>query len=365
MIVSEARRNANRANALKSTGPKTAEGKERSRANALKHGLCASVVVAEDAKTVMTRTNQYFKTLRPQNDFHCWIVSEVALNSIKIDRAERMERRIRDKIALKAELTWEDDRQLEAMMLGATLGNRPELVVTQLRKTVQGCEWLMTRWAMLKFVADTDKKWTPEQAILAFDLLGTPHEFRVGKQPGDSLDFDGNLLESANDPASVASREIAELKERREIVRPLNEVNQALAMADLGDDTDPELKRLRRYEGVLHSRVRWCMRQLQFQSPFEEPLRGLHRQWLGDPEEVSPLEEVKAPEPLPVPEIKPDPPALTQSDHPPFDLEPDEYPLPGEVADIPMILNNRRQKKLKKAEARREARRRKLEKLRA
>ena len=36
---------ANRRNAERSTGPKTEEGKRRSRRNALRHGLCAETVI--------------------------------------------------------------------------------------------------------------------------------------------------------------------------------------------------------------------------------------------------------------------------------------------------------------------------------
>jgi hypothetical protein len=36
---------ANRRNALRSTGPNTEEGKRRSRRNAVRHGLCAETVI--------------------------------------------------------------------------------------------------------------------------------------------------------------------------------------------------------------------------------------------------------------------------------------------------------------------------------
>ena len=368
MFVSEARIAANKRNALLSKGPTSIEGKRKSRANALKHGLCASVVVAEDAQLVQGRAREFYQTLRPQNSFHCWLVSEISLYSVRIDRCERQERRVRDKVALKAELTWDDDRKLEATLLGSQLANRPEVVVDQLRRTLHGCEWMMARWALLAHSADLKKAWTPEQVSLAFDLLGTPAEFRDGHRPGASLDFDGRVIEDSDDPAAVARREIASLKGRREIVADLDEVNRALAEADLGEDTDAELKRLRRYEGTLQSRLRWCLRQLQAQSPFEAPYPGLWKAWAGSEEPApEPLPEVP-PIPAPTAEIMPAPEPKVgglKAVHPPIDLEPHEYPPPGELPNIPAILAARRQAKLRKADARRESKRRKLDKLRA
>jgi hypothetical protein len=359
MIVSEARIAANRRNAARSTGPKTQEGKERSRANALKHGLCASIVVAEDAKIVQQRASDWFDALKPQSEFQSWLVDEVTIISLRIDRCERMERRARDVKAMRAELCWEDDRRLDAVRLGGLLAKRPDEVVEELRRTPQGCEWLMTRWAMLAHTADVKGTWTPDQTRLAFDLLGTPVEFREGIRPGASLDLDGRLIESADDLAAVARREIDVLKGRRELIEGLDEANQALAAADLSDEGDPELRRLRRYESTLHRRLRWCLSQFRYESPHRRAHPSLERpRWDVRPEPVA--------EPVPVPESgKPKEFWQVTPMNPPFDLEPHEVPADGETLDVPAIVASRRERKLRKAAARREASRRKVERLRA
>jgi hypothetical protein len=182
------------------------------------------------------------------------MVGQAAIASIRIDRSQRMERRIRDKISLRAELTWDDDRRFEAEVIGRSLAKDPAATVEALQRTPHGCEWRMTRWAMLAYSADTQPGgWTDEQTKLAFDLLYTPMVFRTGRKPGDSIDFDGRLIADGNDPAAVARREIAALKERREIAADLDEVERTLASSDLTNEGDPELHRLRRYESTLHN----------------------------------------------------------------------------------------------------------------
>ena len=50
-MASEAKIAANRRNALRSTGPRTANGKMRSRGNALKHGFAACIMVDPSLRT--------------------------------------------------------------------------------------------------------------------------------------------------------------------------------------------------------------------------------------------------------------------------------------------------------------------------
>ena len=88
MPVSEARIAANRANAARSTGPKTAEGKENSRANALKHGLTGSgVVLAEaDAAEVERRTASFTREAGATGEIGLALARRAALNSVRMER---------------------------------------------------------------------------------------------------------------------------------------------------------------------------------------------------------------------------------------------------------------------------------------
>jgi hypothetical protein len=357
MIVTQARIEANRRNALRSTGPNTPEGKQRSRANALKHGLCASIVVAEDIAAVQKRSDELFDVLKPVHELQAWMVDRAAIITLRIERCERMERRARDKFSLRAELTWDDDRRLDAESLGRSLARDPAKAVEALRRTPQGCEWLMARWAMLAHVADEGRGWSADQTAMAFDLLATPAAFREGRRPGTELDFDGKVVHPGDDPAAVARREIAALRARREVVGELDDVDRHLAASDLTNEGDPELRRLRRYESALFTRLRWCLTQSRYDQTYRRIEECLRRTWVDEPE----------------PELKPEPRSKDEVAaegwtpsmiNPPFDLEPEEAPAPGEEIDLPAILSARREKKLRKAEARRESRRRKVDRLR-
>jgi hypothetical protein len=358
-----------------STGPRSVEGKLKSRANSVKHGLCCEVIVPEDGAAIQGRISDWFWTLKPQNEFDAWLVEKISVYSLRIDRAERMERRLRDRKSLGAELAWGDDLRLDAEILGGKIGIRPAQVVEELRGSPSGCDWLMSRWSMLAHASDS-KPWTPDQLTMAFNLLGTPFEFREGQRPGDILDFNGRVIESGENQPELARREIAELLRRRELVASLDEVDQALTQADLFDESHPELKNLRRYEGTMHNRFRWALSELRYVSPHFKPSPEMIERMVANPnpqpvvEEPAPARAPLALSPAPAPEpIKPKvgrvlEPWNIDCPHPPFMIEAAEVPEDGSKPNLFKILLNRQEKREKKADNRREARRRKAELLR-
>jgi hypothetical protein len=88
MPSSAAQIRANQQNALKSTGPKTLEGKEKSRANAYKHGLTGSgtVLPEREAAEVERRAASFAAELNPSGDLAEALVRRAAVLSVRMER---------------------------------------------------------------------------------------------------------------------------------------------------------------------------------------------------------------------------------------------------------------------------------------
>src|SRR5687768_2747570 len=77
---------ANRANALKSTGPRTREGKQRSAQNATTHALTSSTIGNYKLDpTYDTIRHELYKELRPNSPTQYFLVDELALIVFKLD----------------------------------------------------------------------------------------------------------------------------------------------------------------------------------------------------------------------------------------------------------------------------------------
>jgi hypothetical protein len=217
-MASEKQIEANRRNSLKSSGPKTAEGKARVRLNAIKHGLTAATVVlpGEDPAVLEARVEAWKDDIRPAGALEDYLVERAAHASWQLDRADRtiaarlaasMRRGSIDRAADEAEevadlarrLFWDPRGPialyphpsqfsiLPRVSWSPTVDDPldPARIVGRLESMETGCRWLLDRWAELRKILDDGMKWQPPDRLRAVRLLG--------RQPLDALD-DERLL---------------------------------------------------------------------------------------------------------------------------------------------------------------------------
>ena len=91
MTVSAAKLEANRRNAMQSCGPRTQSGKDRSKLNAVKHGMRAATLVLldEDADALAERRADWAAGLMPRGAAEQQIVDDAVEYSWLRDRARR------------------------------------------------------------------------------------------------------------------------------------------------------------------------------------------------------------------------------------------------------------------------------------
>jgi len=91
--ISNKQLNANRENTRRSTGPKSPEGKSRSSANALKHGLCAqrTLLPGENAHDWAVFHHQFLLDLQPNDALERLMVDRIAIAAWRLQRATRYE----------------------------------------------------------------------------------------------------------------------------------------------------------------------------------------------------------------------------------------------------------------------------------
>ena len=122
--ISEARLRANRANALKSTGPRTPEGKARSARNATTHGLTSRDITAlgEDRDALAATTLAFLDSWSPATPFEASLIHDLAALKVRLNRCVRMETGLFDSEIRHAAPT--DSHESIIAALAAAFANR-------------------------------------------------------------------------------------------------------------------------------------------------------------------------------------------------------------------------------------------------
>ncbi len=207
---------ANRRNSQKSTGPRTDEGKHRSRLNALDHGCRANMMVLPtevfgEYENELQAWRLSFNPRNPTEDVLVEQLVSLRWKGKRIDRAQtaRLTQRIHH-----AGLEETDSEREQALELGQTLFQdacgpialhlqhdiaelctdgesfrisdysdtemHPMRLVHRLQSTGAGCQWMLDQWADLRALLERDVPWLAPDKLKAVRLLG--------RHPIDAID---------------------------------------------------------------------------------------------------------------------------------------------------------------------------------
>jgi hypothetical protein len=254
---------ANQANSLRSTGPRSPEGKSVARANSYKHGLTGRGVVMpqDEAEVALERFDAWCDRFAPADDYDARMVETAAFESVRVDRCRLHEVALREHRALRARDFWDIDRRRAAAELAARLPKSPETVAWQLQETLQGVELLIGRWEALGKTLAMTGTWDEADRSEALDLLGVRRDRRQGWT--ELVPDPGDFLTEAQWFGQHVECRLRDLRALRPGLAEHDEIERLRAMEGHASPADAELKRLRRYERGCLRTLQWAVAQLK------------------------------------------------------------------------------------------------------
>jgi hypothetical protein len=169
----EQRAAANRANAKKSTGPTSREGKLSSSKNAFQHGMRAVTPMPdEDPALLEAREQQWNDYYRPDSPAAEHLVKQCVRATVMADHCQTYHDAVVAQQVREATERWDCTRQDEVDALAAKLSTDPASASAALRRTAQGCDYLVARWDELRIALLASGYWTSAQAVEAVHLQG-------------------------------------------------------------------------------------------------------------------------------------------------------------------------------------------------
>jgi hypothetical protein len=209
-MSTQARIDSSRANGARSLGPVTAQGKERSRDNSMRHGLRsdprrALALPGESREELAALRVRWENTFQPRDEAEWDLVSDVIsarwmllraegahfnfLNSRAHQAGDREDSQVSQ---LMNRLFWDRRGPLGAYALANSYDdgpgtssldspndpNEPSELVRQLTSTPKGCQALIDNWRSLGARASGELPWQPQDRLMAIRM--------VGRQPTDA-----------------------------------------------------------------------------------------------------------------------------------------------------------------------------------
>jgi hypothetical protein len=222
---------------------RTEGGYDRSRRNAVSHGLTATEVFPEQLERLIAQllaelTEHYL----PRPGLEARLIRDMAVNMAKLEYCDELPKLDRLRVEARAQLCWDSDQQKVANRLGGRLAKAPELVAPALEATLHGTRRLLALWSGILEAVETNGALDEAQHVLVHDLLAVPLVLRNGSQRVPAATDAPALKELANSEMNRLRRlQIEQLV-------ALDEQWKALALAGMPYAADADTRNFKRYE---------------------------------------------------------------------------------------------------------------------
>ncbi len=167
-MSSQAQLNANRLNAQKSTGPRSAEGKDNSRFNALKFGISAESMLLpdEDADVLDALRHGYFADCRPAGARQLLLTEVLIRADWMIKRFDRIEAQVVNLLSDSGQPA----NQAVAMVYAAPTGKNNPLPLLHRRRSAAQRDWFKANKELERLQNSAPREDEPSDAEIAVQV---------------------------------------------------------------------------------------------------------------------------------------------------------------------------------------------------
>ena len=302
MTCSAAKIEANRRNAQKSTGPKTAAGKATARLNAFQHGMAGAGLIigpGEDVALIERRTRAFVRDYHVEGETGEILAQRAAVLSVRMGRAMAHELVKVDADVAAARDQFDADRQaaIEGWIKALDTDDDPRTALDELGETLEGQAHLIGAWIDLRDRTQAGDEAAIGRASLWLDRPGLAEPENANPTLLDRIKAEVDRLldrADAEGPAYVAA--VAAGRDSAGILASF--------------DPSPEAARARRYEAAAERGFYLALRELRRdRPPVTTPQTARAVPSIAPP----PPRPAPRPDPAPIPEPLPFPPAAPAS----------------------------------------------------